>query len=71
MPRLTKMKTRHRFSPLGGARRFLLSIELLDQSKTIKSWSGSGVTGATLGTTGRHDAEEVEAEGTKTKAKRN
>ncbi len=66
------MKTRHRFSPfLGVQRRFLLSVELLHQSKTIKSWSRSGVIGGTLGVSGRRDAEEVEGEGTKTRAERN
>ncbi len=49
----------------------IFSIRNFHQSKTIKSWSGSGVIDATLGVLGRRDAEEVEAEGTKTRAERN
>ncbi len=67
-----KMKTRHRFSALLGVRRgSIFSIRQSHQSKTIKSWSGTGVIGAILGVSGHRDAKEVEAEGTKTRAERN
>ncbi len=68
---LTKWKQGTDLALLGVQREFIFSDWHLHQSKTIKSWSGSGVIGAILGVSGRWDAKEVEAEGTKTKAERN
>jgi hypothetical protein len=67
------MKTRHRFSPFLEVRRELYfpSGIYISQKPSNLNWSGSGVIGATLGVSGRWDAEEVEVEGTKTRAERN
>ncbi len=45
-----------------------LSAEKCHFTPCIAIFSGSGYIGLTLGVSGRQDAEEVEAEGTKTRA---